>query len=458
MKGIAELFYDYNPWWQIKGFSFPETNLVKRILFPRLEEYLNYPQIVAILGLRRTGKTTALKQLINLLLTKGVEPKNILFFPFEESGIIQKRETLEDVFYQYIEGILKKKVYEVNDRIYLFLDEVQYIPAWQEILKRYYDLNKNFKFVISGSSSLFIRDASSESLAGRILEIKFRPFAFTEYLVLKRESTFPYIEITGDLNDFLKKKDEIQDAIYSSYNKFMALFKDYLIKGQFPEAVDFPLLTYREYLHTSIWSKILEKDIPKIFRIEKIEELKQFFFNACRESSNLYSPYGWCSDLGISLLTIDKFINCLEKSNLARRLYNFSKGFRKGHRSLKKIFVTSPNFVASVLGVSEDNPLFTTVLGRLVETAIFSQIQDIADIYFWREREKEVDFILSFPEGILPLEVKFKKDIKTSDFSTLLYMMKNKKQNKGVLITNNQIGLEDISGYKIYKIPAMAVL
>jgi predicted AAA+ superfamily ATPase len=458
MKTIIDLCYDYNPWWIDSAYQVDESNLIKREIFQKGIEYLSLPQIEALVGLRRTGKTTILKQLIAKLLREGTPPPNILFFPFEESGVTLKEESLEEVLYAYTEKFLRKKIYEVNEKTYLVLDEVQYVPAWQDILKRFYDANKNFKFVISGSSSLFIREESKESLAGRVMEIACPPFSFAEFLKLKKMGAFPHFVPTFEMENLTQEKSQIEQALRAFSDKGQAWFVDYLIKGEFPEAIDFPLVTFREYLNASIWSKIIEKDIPKIYKVEKVDELKNIFLAACRESADIFSPASWSQDFGVSLPTLDNYLGYLEKANLLKVSLNFSKGFRRGPRSLKKIFVASPNFTAAALGLSDKNPLFMKVAGKLAETAVFNVLSRLADVYFWRVRDKEVDFILSFPQGVLPVEVKYQSRITTAEISSLLAYCKKKKLSRALVITKDEIGLDEIQGISVFKVPILAVV
>lgn len=157
-EGIIHLLFDSNPWWQEEGFEFVDVSLLpKRDVYDQLIDELHLRQITAILGLRRTGKTTLLKQLINSLLNKSTDKREIMFFSFEESFVEYTKDVLEDVLYLYIEEVLRKKIWQIDKKVYIFLDEIQYIPHWQDILKRFYDMSANFKFVISGSFSLLLR-------------------------------------------------------------------------------------------------------------------------------------------------------------------------------------------------------------------------------------------------------------------------------------------------------------
>ena len=181
----------YNRHWE-NGYSYP---------FPKNRDYLNnildrmpLKQIVEISGLRRTGKTTLLMQTINTLLKQDINPLNIWYFTFDEY-LIDFDQLLSDFQKQTKKSIIK-------DKVFIFLDEIQKLPDFQSKLKIYYDLYPELKFVISGSTSLFLRKKIQESLAGRIISLFLKPLSFKEYLyfserpeLLKNPSLFhPHIE------------------------------------------------------------------------------------------------------------------------------------------------------------------------------------------------------------------------------------------------------------------------
>lgn len=113
--------------------------------------------------MRRTGKTTLFYQLIQSLIEQKINPKNILYFSFDESI-----EELRDLINFYQENIVKKEIGKERHKYFIFLDEIQKLKDWQNKIKAIYDLYPNIKFFISSSASLNILLDAKESLAGRI--------------------------------------------------------------------------------------------------------------------------------------------------------------------------------------------------------------------------------------------------------------------------------------------------
>ena len=165
---------EFNHWW-IKGNVDLELALpFKRDNYKEIEKYMDKRFIVAIIGLRRIGKTTTIYQLIQNLINKQINAENILFFSFDEITV-----KIGEVIETYKE-IHKKDFRE--EKIYIFLDEIQKCSNWENEIKKYYDLYPKLKFIISGSESLFIKKKTKETLAGRVFEFNLSTFTFKEYL------------------------------------------------------------------------------------------------------------------------------------------------------------------------------------------------------------------------------------------------------------------------------------
>src|SRR3989344_2780337 len=162
MTEIISYMKEFNPWWEGKF----KLEYKEREIYSRIKKFMDMPQIIALTGLRRVGKSTIMLKIVEEWLSSGFSPRNIFFFSFDDL----KDSSLRKVVGEY-ERVNNKKL---SDEKFLFLfDEIQKIENWQEQVKVIYDLyKKNVKIIVSGSESLFIRKKSKESLAGRIFEFK----------------------------------------------------------------------------------------------------------------------------------------------------------------------------------------------------------------------------------------------------------------------------------------------
>jgi predicted AAA+ superfamily ATPase len=140
---------EFNHWWVSEKVDAELALPFKREVYKEINKHMDKRFILALVGLRRVGKTTTMYQLIQNLIGKNVNKTNILFFSFDEISV-----KLNDVLETYKE-IHSKDIRA--DKIYVFLDEIQKCDGWENELKKYYDLYPKLKFIISGSESLFIR-------------------------------------------------------------------------------------------------------------------------------------------------------------------------------------------------------------------------------------------------------------------------------------------------------------
>ncbi len=451
---IIQYLYEQNPWWVKKGFLPEESFLQRREIFGKISSYLSVKQAIVISGLRRTGKTTLLKQIISELLTKGESAENILFFSFDEAMIERKTDILEEIIRIFVEQIAGKKLWELKEKLYIFLDEVQYIPNWQSIIKRFYDVSGRLKFFLCGSSSLFITRKAKESLAGRVFDFILPPLSFREYLFLKGIDPIP------PHYDFGKNNiNEIKKFSYAYGLKYRGLFEEYLFTGQFPETALFlDERKAKSYLRTSILEKILSYDIPITFGARNIEEIKTMFRIMVRDTGNMIEYENLARDLHMSRNTVSNYITFFENAFLLKILYNFTKSMRKQLRTGKKVYISSTNFIPAVLGVNRESKFLGEFMGHLVETYAFNILRDYFEpIFFWRQRDKEIDFVVISQEIPTGIEVKYSSSIRDKDIGTLVRFTENAGGKRGYVLSSDITDIRKISSIEIIFLPVWAI-
>lgn len=408
---LLERILKQNPWWQleeieeIRGFK-------ERYLLKDIKKYLFDPQIIAILGLRRTGKTVLLLQIIKKLLSK-ISPKKILYFSFDE--ILGKDpEIIEKVVEIYENEILKADL----KNVYIFLDEINHLENWQVILKRYYDLKRKIKFFVSGSSSIYLKK-TKESLAGRIYEFNLFPLDFGEYLYLKG------IDIKDTNLERLILKKELNR---------------YLFSGSLPEIIgetDFSKV--KKYVN-SIIDKIIFYDIPKVYEVGQPEILKAILSFIAQRPGMILGYQNLASNLKVTYQTISKYVEYLEKSFLIKLVYNFRGSPVARARKLKKAYLGSINLISGFLDSEKE------LLEKLPLLAENSVCLSLDANWFWK-KYTEVDFY----HKNIPIEIKYtetKPDIKNS-----LLAAKALKARKILIITKDIEGKEKRKGIEIDYLP-----
>lgn len=395
---LEEQIYLQNPWYRNRVFRPKELNLPKRAIFDSLIlDILSLKQIISLTGLRRVGKSTLLKQIIGTFLEKGEGSSNILYFSFEEPAVNEERETLEKLILFYLNQILGKDIYKISEKVYIFLDEIQLVPFWQDVLKRFYDINQNLKFIVSGSASLFLIERSKESLAGRILERYLPPLSWSEYRKFSQS------------NDFV----------------------DFLDFGQFPELLEIKDNERKtEYLKEGVVGKVLEVDIPKIYHLRKNFDFERLFWSLLPNTGQVIATSKLSADLNLKKATLANYLKILQRSLLMNKVLNLSGSFRSEARLLRKFYPASANFL-SLIPESVN-------IGLKAETYICSLLrQKTNSLYLFHQRGKEIDFIL--PDKRTAIEVKYQQTIRPSDYWFLEKFIQ-KKNYQGLVVTKNYSG------------------
>src|SRR3989344_2502541 len=270
------------------------------------------PQIVAFTGLRRVGKTTLMRKIVEDYIKNNFGNKKILYFSFDE----YKEEKIVSVIKEYedISGFDLRK-----EKVLFLLDEIQKVKDWENQIKILYDTYKpNIKFIISGSETLFIRRKSKETLAGRIFEFKIEPLTFKEFLKFKNQEYRPI----GIYMKTLRK-----------------LFNDYIHIQGFPELIDVQdYEIINKYIKEGIIEKIIFRDIQESEKINDIAVVHSLLNIIINKPGQIIEITDISNQLGISRQTISIYLKYLEDAFLIKKLYNFSKSRRKVERKLKKYY------------------------------------------------------------------------------------------------------------------------
>ncbi|MBF0452317.1 MAG: ATP-binding protein [Candidatus Magnetomorum sp.] len=449
---------DQNPWWIHAKYLPVEASWPHRNLFSSLSDDLSKNLIQLITGLRRVGKSTLLKQLISLLLQKKVVADHILYFSFDKHAIDKNSASLEALIDIYMARRLKKRIFEISENVYLFIDEIQYIDFWQDILKRYYDMNKCIKFIISGSQSTKLQGKSKESLAGRLIEYTVCVLSIDEYL-----------DISGLKNNYKTIWDcqlthngfhELYDYHYENRLHLEERLPGYLCYGQFPETLQYAedIKFGYEYIKESVLGKILEIDIPAHYKIEKVKEFKQMAYHLLTNSSSFYELQNIGRELGIAKTTSEKYFSYLKNAYIIDTLYKYTKSNIKKGRSLKKAYATSTNFITSInnyqLQYYEDLP---EIFGKIIETYVWQRLTSLFDtISLWRNGHREIDFLIIHQgdsSKTIPIEVTFKNRIRTNEIKYLFSLASEMGCQSVIVVTKSTMNMQTISDIDAYFIP-----
>ena len=324
--------------------------------------------------------------------------EDAFYYSFDEEEYPEQKDLNDVINYALSMG---KKV--------IGLDEIQKISGWAGTVKKYYD-HTNVRFLLSGSSSLDIK-SGSESLAGRRIDIMIRPLTFNEYTMFK---PFPYIE-------------------------------EYLSTG-FPEML-IKNIEPKPYLN-SIIDKVVNQDIPKVFNVRKPQVFDDLVRLLAERNTGLLDYRDIATDIEISKDTVKEYVRILEESYLIKVLPVFSKRYSSSARRLKKIMFAFPSLA---------DVLYPQNKGAVYENIIYHHIQDLGEVYFWREKYWEVDFVVKRGNRILPIEVK-SGSVNKKDTTALLRFMEKFNVKDGLIVSKDTLDRFVMNGRRVKVVPFTAFL
>ncbi len=363
-------------------------------------------EIIDLIGPRRSGKSSILKLIIKHLKLKN----NYLFINFEDPFFIEnnKPHVIEEfisVFKEYFTPELK----------YLFLDEIQEIKQWENMVRKLRDSGE-FKIFITGSSSSLLSGEISTLLTGRHLSYKVFPLSFSEFL------TFKNINIK-DRKDIVLN----QRIIAKHFYKYMDI-------GSFPEIV----LTENSELVKNYFYDILQKDIVMRYNIREKEILERIAVYFLSNSSKIMSLESLKKTFGISFALASSYIDYLKNSFLIFELPQFSYSLKKQQKALKKIYSIDSGLANAVsFRFSKDS-------GRILENIVFLHLKMVGkEVYYYKTKNNlEVDFIVKKETGEKELiQVSWSLDDKKArerEIKSLLIAMDELSILKGMILTDDE--------------------
>lgn len=397
---VIGILKEWNPWWENKELV-TELEGRTRPVYNDLLDSVNMKEITIITGVRRSGKSTLMYQMIDRLLNK-YEPEQIFFINLEDKKL--SKYSLEDIYKGYRENINPGK------KAFIFLDEVHKKEGWESWIRKKYDLRTKDKFVISGSCSYLLKKEYSTLLTGRNLAFEVYPLSFREFLAFKGiEANNTKVILEGTKYSILKN------------------LKQYLELGGFPE-VFFKPERFKAKLLGQYFDDILYKDIIDRYSLnsQKAKDLALFFMTNFTGIVSLRKIRG---SLGLSYDSIKDYLSYFKEAFLFFVLDHFSYSFKEQKSTASKVYCID-NGLRNAVSFK-----FSRDMGRLAENAVFIELKRREeDVYYWTDRG-EVDFIVKKRDNSLAaINVSYTDKVEEREIASLLDFKKDFKKAKELVI------------------------
>lgn len=395
-NAIAQRLRLDNPWWT-GPYDDPSAHWPRRAHYTALAQLVRQPvqRALVLLGARRVGKTTLLRQLIaDVNSARDLGP--VLFASVDAptySGL-----SLEELLRLFQE----LHPHEAQAPRLVVFDEIQYLRDWERHLKDLVDRHPRTRFIASGSAGAALKRKSTESGAGRFTDFELPPLTFAEYL-----------EFSGTMEEVVDLTPPRPHA--TDLARLGELFVEYVNVGGYPEVVRNESIRsdMERFVRNDIVQKVLLQDLPTLYGITNIPELNKLFSTVAYNSGQLISLEGLSTSSGITKATIGRYLDYLEAAFLIVRLRRVDDSARRLQRERNfKVFLANPSMRAALFGpVSGDGE----AMGPLAETALITQYLHaplFRDLCFARWAHGEVDLLRVDPVRQKPI---WALDVKWSD-------------------------------------------
>ena len=385
---------------QKKDFEKKEK-FVERTILKEIKQYINLPHVIIISGLRRSGKSTLLKEIKH----RYYKDENIYYFNFEDERLVNF--ALEDfnlLYETFMEIVGKSNIF--------FFDEIQVVNGWEAFVRRMND--KGYKFFITGSNSSMLSREMGTKLTGRSIAIELYPFSFKECL--------SYVDVDTNKTMFLT---EDRALIKKEFN-------EYIDNGGMPE--------YRIYKNDKtlkdLYENILYRDVIVRYNLsdeKSLKELTHFLFsNYGKEIS--YNNLKSMLNLG-SANTVKHYMSYLENSYLIFTIAKYDESLKKQIYSKKKVYVIDMGLINLI------SFKFSKNSGRILENIVFLELKRKNKDIFYHKEKSECDFIIKDKLKIvqaIQVTQNLNDGNKSREIAGLLEACNKYKLKEGMILTYDQ--------------------
>lgn len=383
--------------------------MYKLPVYKKIKQLIEEPRrfIQVIMGPRQVGKSTVVKQVLNDIT-----------IPFKFYAADDVPDYNSNWIVQCWESVRLLAEQKESEYI-LVIDEIQKINNWSECVKKLWDedtfYDRKIKVILLGSSRILLKRGLSESLAGRFEEIRMAQWSF----------------------------NEVREC-------FGVSLKEYLFYGGYPGAIPFIKDPERfdDYITSAIVEATINRDILNDVQINKPALLRQTFELASAYSGKILSftkMIGQLQDAG-NTTTLSQYIHLLQESCLVTGLQKYTNDKARSKGTIPKFQVFDNSFKEIYSSLSfEEAVVRPDTWGHIFESAIGAYIMQQAfinkfEVYYWRDRNLEVDFILKKKETMVALEIKNNNEKSTKGLEEFKKIFNPKK---ALIIGEGGLSLEE---------------
>lgn len=341
-------------------------------------------------------------QAIDYLLTEEeTNPNRILYFTTEVGTLSSSENVISDILQVYEERILSQSFQEVEDPVYVFIDEIQKVDDWANVVKLYVDRHANLTFILTGSVSTLISRNTNETLVGRVHEQVMVPMKYVDFLLY--EGTLPASEARDESRELraavkssIKDGDRQQTMTSLSQSltrleprrpAMKSKLETYLLRGGYLGHFDVDTNTTLRKLDRELYG-VVTGDIPSVYRIEKQSELMEILRHFADSVGNKISVNNISGHTGLSRETVEKYIDYLEDFFLVYRCQHYSSSAAHS-RKQPMAYISDAGHYNALVGTSPETYPVPEQEGKNLEIVVCDHLRRL-QFNFSEYRDTEV--------------------------------------------------------------------
>ena len=345
--------------------------LKREMYLSRIRGFYDSDLIKILVGIRRCGKSVILKQIMNELKEKKVDENHIIYVNFE----LIEFEELQD--YKKLNKYIKEKIKD-DKKYYVFLDEIQKVIKFEEVVNSLRASIENISIFITGSNSKLLSNELSTVLSGRYVLFNIYPLSYKEF-----------IELTG------------KDA------KSIETFWDFVKWGGLPNRTQFKDEgNIKDYLH-SVFDSIILRDVVERLGLKDtilFDLILQYIVDTTGRQFSAENVINFLKREGksISTETLYTYLDALCKALMIKKIYRYDIHGKAILKTLNKYYMTD-------LGLAQiKNNNFEINKSFAIENVVYNELLERGyDVYIGKTKDGEIDFIATKTEEKIYIQVTY---------------------------------------------------
>lgn len=407
----------------------------------RLTKLMDIRHVLLLTGVRRSGKSTLMHQLMKHLLQEKMVPAKNIVYLFLEDILVQQYlsvgwKLLEDFYTYYLE------TYNPQGRVYLFLDEIQGVKDFNRWISTRYERQEPIKFILSGSRRALVESESATVLTGRNVQVDVYPLNFYEYLLIKG------VKVVGE-----GSIESIRQANFSQQTAILHHLGNYFYEGGYPEIVLAKEEEVKRSLAANYFRDTITRDVILPNAVRNPQEVEILGLQMMTDFTKTHTYSSLARPQKLSVDTVKTYLDYFQRAYLffESKYFSYKTKETQDIQRPRKLYVVDNGFR------NFNVPVFKPDIGQCAENIVYMELRkNNVAIYYWKGK-KEIDFVTMSP-NVAFYNVSYTDCPPEREIEGMVEGLKEFDMEKGMVLTKNYYGKREETGKKIEFVPLWAWL